>query len=524
MAMRGRFNAPDSRARDRLSSPRGSGRHRTHRIGSTLAGLCLAVGIGPFAPHPALAIWPFDSGRGEERPLGERAAEILARAITIPTVNPPGDERPLAEYLLEVAREAELETRLVPVPPSDRPTTEAATEEEEDAWTRAIGWARLPGRGDARPIVLLSHLDVVTADPEEWTVPPFEGRIESGEVIGRGALDAKGVAVMQLLALAELAHRDEPLARDVIWLATPDEELGGARGAGWLVDQRPDLLMDAEFLLTEGGNIRAPTAGAPAVWGVSVIEKSPCWLSLEARGAPGHTSAPVASAAVPRLVGALDAVRRIETRVRVLPEVERMFAALAPAAPLPDRTSYRQLGRALDADRSFRRRFLSNPARNALVRNTIAITVVEGARRTNVAPSRARAHLDARLLPGESCEAFAAAIANVVAEHSVHVETLLHFESGSSPVDTPLYRAIQQVAAREDPDAIVVPRMSAGFTDAHYFRDHGLIAYGFVPRWLSADDTRGIHGADERVSTANLERGTRTLVAILEELDGLSGD
>jgi acetylornithine deacetylase/succinyl-diaminopimelate desuccinylase-like protein len=464
-------------------------------------------GVSPFA-H---AIWPFDGG--DDRPLGERAAEILSRAIAIPTVNPPGNEAPLAAYLVEVARKANLETRLIPIPSAD---------DEGKETRRAAAWARLAGgvseekRG--RPIILLSHLDVVPANPDEWAVPPFEGRIEDGDVIGRGALDAKGVAVIQLMALIELSKRDAPLKRDVIFLATPDEESGGVHGAGYLVQEQPELLGDAEFLLTEGGNIRAPTSQTPSVWGVAVIEKSPCWLELSARGPAGHTSTPSPDAAVPRLIGALDSVRRIETRVRVLPEVQRMFAAMAPVASPEDQAGYRDLRAALAGDRRFRHRFLANPARNALVRDTISISVVEGAARTNVAPARAYAHLDARLLPGGRCVDFATAIGNVVSEESVSVETLLAFPSISSPIDTDLYRAIEAVAARVDPDGIVVPRMTAGFTDAHYFRSLGIVAYGFVPRWLSADETRGIHGANERVSTANLERGTRTLVAILEEL------
>jgi acetylornithine deacetylase/succinyl-diaminopimelate desuccinylase-like protein len=148
------------------------------------------------------------------------------------------------------------------------------------------------------------------------------------------------------------------------------------------------------------------------------------------------------------------------------------------------------------------------------------VAALEGAPQTNVAPAEARAELDARLLPGESCDAFAHAIRTVVADPAVRVEILLSFHSNSSPIDTDLYRAIERVAAKQDPGAIVVPRMLAGFTDAHYFRDIGVVAYGFTPRWLTVEETRRIHGADERVSIDNLERGTNTLVAILEELAG----
>ncbi len=447
---------------------------------------------------------------------------MLSRAIAISTVNPPGNERALAAYLVDIAEDADLEARVIETPSRPGATDGDKSGKEKKGATRrrALAWARLPGAGEARPIVLLSHLDTVPAEAGEWSTPPFEGQIRDGYVWGRGALDAKGVAVMQLMALVVLAERDEPLDRDVIWLATPDEETGGALGAGYLVAQRPELLGGAEYVLTEGGNVRVGNPDTPRIWGVAVTEKSPCWLELTARGSSGHTSTPSPDAAVPRLVAALDAVRRIETRIQVHDGVQRMFRALAPAAPRQDRPGYRDLRNAIVSDRRFRRRFLGNPARNALVRNTLSITVVEGALRTNVAPSRARAEIDARLLPGESCDDFAHAIRNVVADKAVSVEILLTFPPSSSHIDTDLYRAIERVAAAQEPGAIVVPRMIAGFTDAHYFRDIGIVSYGFVPRWLAPDETRGIHGADERVSIENLERGTKTLVAILEELAG----
>ena len=202
----------------------------------------------------------------------------------------------------------------------------------------------------------------------------------------------------------------------------------------------------------------------------------------------------------------------------MLPVVERMFAALADTVHPDSRAVLRDIARALDEDPAFRRRFLSNPGQAALVRDTISLTVLEGGARTNVAPAEARAHVDARLLPGGSCDDFARRLAKVIDDPGVRIEILLAFPSNESPIDTALYRAVEAVALRDDPGAVVVPRMIAGFTDAHWFREVGIVAYGFVPRWLAAADTRGIHGVDERVSIQNLVRGTRTQVAILEAL------
>jgi acetylornithine deacetylase/succinyl-diaminopimelate desuccinylase-like protein len=436
------------------------------------------------------------------------AAATLSAAIRIDTRNPPGRERPLAELLVDIARSRGLEARVIPAPPVGA-----------DA-ERAAAWAVLPGSGAARPLVLLSHLDVVPADPVEWAVDPFEGVVGGGFVVGRGALDAKGVAVVHLLALTELARRGIRLDRDVIFLAAPDEEMGGIHGSGALVRDRPELLRGAEFLLTEGGGIVPSLGDGPDVWGVTFTEKSPCWLELRTRGVPGHGASASAEGAVPRLVRALDRVRRYEAPVRVTPPVARMFRSLAPLAAPEDRPHFANLAEALESDAGFRQRFLAEPGQGALVRDTVAITVLEGSPSTNIAPAEARAHLDARLLPGETCEEFTERMAGLIDDAGVEISTLLAFEAGASPVATPLFAAIERVARRRDPAAVVVPRVIAGFTDAHWFREAGVVSYGFVPRRLRPVDTRGIHGPNERISLDNLELGIDVTIEILTELAG----
>lgn len=467
--------------------------------------LALCLGL----PAEADAIWPFRS-RDYPRPaedLSGAAAGILRNAIRYRSVNPPGDEAPLAEWLVKVLRSEGVESKVIETPPGDSKEGRAAV------------WARVPGNGRKRPIVLHSHLDVVPADSGEWAVDPFEGVIGGGWVIGRGALDAKGITVVHLLTLVELARRGAPLDRDVILLATPDEETGGEQGAGFVVRERRGLLHDAEFLLTEGGSVLVGESPAPPIWGVAITEKAPCWIRLVARGTGGHASAEPRDAAVPRLVAALERVRLSDTEVRVVPEVARMFSELAPYAHEADRAALADLESALFGDPGFRSRFLADRGQNALVRNTFAITVLRGAPKTNVLPEEATAEIDARLLPGESCEDFASQLREIVDDPGISFDTLLSFPTRSSPIDTDLFRAIERVAAEADPGSVVVPRVIAGFTDAHYFRDAGVVAYGFVPRWLPPAESRTIHGANERISIENLERGVRTMVRILEEVD-----
>jgi acetylornithine deacetylase/succinyl-diaminopimelate desuccinylase-like protein len=465
--------------------------------------LLLALLVG----SPAGAIWPFRSSPEIPDPasdLAGAAAAILSHAIQTKTVNPPGNEEELAQLYARILREHDVPAEIIETPSNGR-------------GDRAAAWARLPGTGQARPIVLLSHLDVVPADPKGWLVDPFEGVVAGGYVVGRGALDAKGVSVVHLLTLLELARKPR-LARDVIFLATPDEETGGRLGAGYLASERPDLLHDAEFLLTEGGGILDGKGGSPDVWGVTVTEKSPCWIRVTGFGEPGHSSAASGDGAIPRLVRALERIRMMETEVRVVPEVETMFEARSGLAPPAERFFWRNLGFALDSEPGFRTRFLAVPAYNALVRDTVTITVLDAGTRTNVVPAEASAHLDARLLPGESCRGFVGQLQQLVDDRNIDFKVLLAFGTRSSPVDTSLFHSIERVAAEIDPSALVVPQVIAGFTDAHYFRDLGVVAYGFAPRWLPPHETSGIHGPNERISVENLERGVHTLVRILETL------
>jgi acetylornithine deacetylase/succinyl-diaminopimelate desuccinylase-like protein len=468
----------------------------------------------------AQAIWPFDRVFGRA-PLAERASELLADAIRTPTFNPPGNERTLARKLAAALGRAGIENRVIATPSPDGGPMRAAV------WgrLRANRGDRAHTQADKRPaLALLSHLDTVPADAREWSVDPYAGEIWDGFVWGRGALDAKGIAVSHLMSLIEIAESGIDLQRDLVFLATPEEETGGKLGAGWLVQNHPELVEGVGYLLTEGGGIqlsRERDGDRQPIWGVALTEKAPCWLELRARGRAGHSSAPTPDAAVPRLIAALDRIRRAESPVRVTPVVDRMFRALAPVASDWDRAGFEDLAVTLEANEGFRRRFLGNPGQNALVRNTVSITVLEGAPKTNVAPGVARAQLDARLLPGESCDSFAQALTDLIDDTSIEISELLSFPARASTPHSPLFRAIEEVAARQPTPGLVVPRMIGGFTDAHWFRELGIVAYGFVPRALTADEARRVHGPDERVSIETLTESIRLTIDLVRTFDAI---
>ncbi|NQZ98691.1 MAG: M20/M25/M40 family metallo-hydrolase [Myxococcales bacterium] len=192
----------------------------------------------------------------KELSASEEAAGILAHSIRIRTPNPPGNERPLAETYVSLLASEAIDARVIPVP-SD---SGAALVPTETPAQRALAWARYPGRGTQPPLVLLSHLDTVDADPADWDHDPFAGTRIGDYIIGRGAIDAQGVGVVHVLTLMELARRGLPLDRDLILLATPDEEAGGIHGAGYVTRAHRDLLGNARYLLTEGNDAQAKRA------------------------------------------------------------------------------------------------------------------------------------------------------------------------------------------------------------------------------------------------------------------------
>ncbi|MGD0947458.1 MAG: M20/M25/M40 family metallo-hydrolase [Candidatus Binatia bacterium] len=428
----------------------------------------------------------------------KEAADFLRAYIQIDTSNPPGNEIAAARFLAGRLRRADIGTEVFESEPG-----------------RGSVLARVKGSGGLRPVILLSHLDVVPAKPDGWQVPPFSGAVRDGYVYGRGAIDCKGPGTVEVMALLLLKRYGIKLKRDVIFLGTADEETGGQLGAGWMVAHHFDALQNAELLLNEGASVRVLADGS-RVYEVAVSEKTPCWLQLTTTGPPGHGSAPAPETAVTRLIRALEHLRLYQPPLRVTPEVQAYYAALAAAQTGERRERYKDLRAAL-ADEDFRRSFLQDPHDAALVHDTITPTVLQGSPKTNVIPSTASAELDCRLLPGEDPKAFVRTITDVIADPDVKVSVLLNFSASSSPIDAASYAAVRTLAERDG--VPVVPSVLTGFTDSHYFREKGIASYGFIPFDLSEDEERREHGVNERVSTLNLRQGTQRLIELLQILD-----
>ncbi len=423
--------------------------------------------------------------------LGAEAAALLSQYIRINTTNPPGNELQAARWLATVLRREGVESQIF-----------------EPAPGKANLYARLQGDGSARPLILLNHMDVVLASPEFWQVDPFAGAIRDGYVWGRGALDMKGEGIVELVSMIALKRSGVSLKRDIIFLATADEEIGAGVGAGWMVEQHPELVRGAEFLLNEGGTIRADEAGRVEYVGVGTTEKSPFWLVVTARGTAGHGSRPTPDNPVHRLVRALARIAAFQTPLIVTPAVERYFRDLAGIEADAGRRAALANVRAAIQDSLAAQRLTSDLTFNALLRNTISITGLTASDKTNVIPPVASAAIDVRLLPGQVPEAFRAELVRVVNDSAVTIRPQgPSWPATESPVETELFQAIVAATRARDPRALVTTPVLAGFTDSHYFRRLGIVSYGVSPFPLSDASGRGVHGNDERVSLAGLMFG-----------------
>lgn len=432
---------------------------------------------------------------GDWKAIGDEATQLLSQYLRINTTNPPGNEILAARWIADVLRREGIESRIF-----------------EPAPGKANLYARLQGDGSARPIVLLNHMDVVLASPQFWSVDPFSGLIRDGYIWGRGALDMKGEGIAQLMTLLILKRANVPLKRDIVFLATSDEEIGAGVGAAWIAEQQPDLVRGAEFLLNEGGMTRAKAGGGGAVefYGVGTTEKSPFWLDVTARGTAGHGSRPTPDNPVHRLMRALNRIAEWKTPLIVTPAVERSFRDLATIER--DTTVRRWLSdiRAALRDSVAARALTSDLTYNALLRNTISITGLKGSDKTNVIPPVATAAIDVRLLPGQDPAAFLAELVRLIADTGVTIKPQgPNWPATESSTETEMFRAITEVARRRHPEALVTTMMLAGFTDSHYFRRMGIASYGLGPFPLTQADSRGVHGNDERVSIDALRSGVR---------------
>ncbi len=440
-----------------------------------------------------------------ESSWGDLAVELLTRYVQVDTTNPPGNELRGAVFLKETLEREGIAVRI-----------------DEFAQGRANLMAVLKGSGKQRPIILMNHIDVVPADPARWSVPPFAGVQKDGRIYGRGAVDMKGEGIVQLVAFLRLAREKRPLTRDVIFLATADEEgdFGGALRALAPEGFRASL-ETAEYLLTEGGENRLGPDGKLLYFGVQTAQKSPFWLKLKTTGRPGHGSRPIPDAALDRLIRALDRIRAWRTELRVLPSVAKFFRDQSDRLTGPEAGWYADIAKAIQDPAVARAVYDGDEGLGALLRDTVSITVVKAGYKTNVIPGTAEAELDVRLLPGTDRDEFLTRLRAVIDDPSVEIVPPARCTPpAESRIDTGLFTIIENVLARHYRGVPVTTKMGTGATESSLMRPLGIVCYGFTPLLLSAEEDASQHADDERVPIATLRESVGIFFEVVAGIAG----
>ena len=432
-----------------------------------------------------------------EDPFDREAEDALVAYLKIDTTNPPGNETAGATYLRDLLVKEGIAARLV----GDDPKRQGV-------------YARLESGTNAKALLLLSHIDVVPADAAAWRNPPFGGVREGGYVWGRGALDIKSLTIAHLMSVIDLKRRGAKLERDVVFLAVPDEELGGLHGAKQLLDRHPDLFAEVGFVMNEGGS-NETALDKVIFWGIEVQQKVPLWLRVTSEGDGGHGSAPPDDGgATAKLVRALAAIDAIETPYRLDPSIGRILAAAAAARTDGRAAKLRRVQEPLDV--AFIERELPRGYR-ALLRDTIAVTHLDAGNSVNVIPTRAVAAIDIRMLPSTPPREMLARVEQAVGKNGT-VEVLLGTEPApESPASGELYDTVARAMRAASPGSTVGPMVTAGTTDSRFFRARGIPAYGVMPFKVNYYDADGVHGRDERIRARFFAEGVRLMRTIVRD-------
>lgn len=427
--------------------------------------------------------------------IRNEVAGIAADLIRINTANPPGNEAEAALYLQEILHREGIEATIY-----------------ASASKRGNLVSTLKGTSKARPLILLSHLDVVSATPNQWSHPPFSGEISDGYLWGRGALDMKGMLAMELMAFILYKRSGAMSERDLILVATADEKAGGKFGLEWLIEQDIPGIREAEFVISKGeeGTHYNDTPAYACQNG----EKATLWVRLSASGKPGRASLPGKENPILKIAGVLSKLARTKRTISLC-ETTRAYLsilALQKGLRIPQESAARDLSLKLFAGKHAR----SERSIKTMFYNTVTPTIIKGGELVNILPERCELTLDCRLLPGETPGEFLESLKNHVNAPDIQWEIIQATSGSESPIATGLFDVIEKAICAVKPGALLLPHLSPGNTDLRYFRHRGITAYGFMPVLVSETERDRNHGVDERISLDNLEEGTRILYEVIK--------
>lgn len=444
---------------------------------------------------------PVRSPLGDTAALAKEAEVWLADLVRVNTTNPPGNEEAAAKYIAGILTKEGLSPELLNLAPG------------RSAVVARLRSAAVPN--PSRALLLVAHLDVVGVDKSKWTADPFGAAVKDGYLWGRGTIDDKGMLAANLAAFIALKRSNVRLNRDVIFLATADEEQGGDASIRMLIAKYWEKFA-AGFAINEGGRTVLKN-GKVQYMAVQASEKVSVDVAVIATGPSGHGSMPTKENAVVHLASAIAKIGAYSAPVHFTTIVRRYFEQLAP---LEDDEISKWI-RALDtSDRGeHAQRFLSeaNPLWNAMMRDTVAPTMLSAGVRVNVIPSEARALLNIRLLPGDTIDVVLAELTRLVNDPQIRFEVQPDAGLAAPPssLDTEFYATISKEATREFPGTSVLPFMSAGATDSAQLRLHDVQAYGVSPFAMTDEDARRVHADNERIPLASFDKGVDFLSRVV---------
>lgn len=417
----------------------------------------------------------------ETAELERRTTQLLQRLIQFNTVNPPGNEQAVQEYLRELLEQRGFEVELL-----------------ADVTGRPNLVARLRGRSDGPSLCFNGHVDTVLAHPEEWSADPWSGELRDGCVWGRGALDMKSQVAAEVAAACALVDAGwRPESGELLLVLTADEEAGALHGAKWLCERHPEKVR-CDFVVNEGAGEVFEFDGR-RFYGVCVAEKGVFRFSLSTEGRAGHASIPrIGDNALEKMAPVLAAMAARQPELELSPEPEALLRALGvPTGDL--RAALEQI-----AAKDPRIAVLVEP----MLGVTLSPTMIRASEKINVIPSQAVLGVDCRVPPGLGEEHARRRIEEVIGANGYSLAFNETVVGNRSSVESPLMHEIVDWVASVDPDATVTPTVLPGFTDSRWFREAfpECVAYGFFPQRAMDlfEASPLVHGADERIPVEDL--------------------
>jgi acetylornithine deacetylase/succinyl-diaminopimelate desuccinylase-like protein len=420
------------------------------------------------------------------------ALEVFREYLRIDTSNPPGNEGPAAHFLGDLLEAEGLEVEYI------------VAEEGRDIVVARLGASSAAPEG---ALMLGNHTDVVPVEREFWEHDPFAAEIVDNRVYGRGAVDMKGVGVMQLFAMILARREGLALNRDLLFVAVPDEEQGSEAGMAWLVEHRPDLV-DVAFALNEGSSGQPDFGGKEArLFQIALTEKEMAPIKLTTVGTPGHGSRPHQDNSAVRLARAIGRLADWDRGIVITPETRDYLERLAAGGLIEDPDDIAAVTEAV----------AQSPDTLASFTNTLNVTVVNSGIKSNVIPARSEAILDCRLLPGQSRLEWEQEVRDYIDDPAIEVALQYPHERAQavSEADTELYRVIESVIRDAVEDAVIVPGVSIVGTDNRFLRPLGIPSYGFIPCLLSQEERDGFHGNNEFLTIENFNMGLELMYEVV---------